>query len=62
MPMLEKRAVAHFGVRGEGQTQVLCRAWHSMWNWTLVRAEVTCPECRTALAALAVTDGDGPSR
>lgn len=62
MPILDKHALAHLGVRGEGTTRPLCRDWRSSWNWTLVPAEVTCPACRAALAAPDAASADGSSQ
>lgn len=51
MAIMDKHALSHLGVRGEGTTRPLCKDWRSSWNWTLVSAEVTCPACRAAIAA-----------
>ena len=50
MSIMERNAVAHLGVQGGGIVAPLCGSWRSTWNWSLVPAEVTCPQCRVALA------------
>ncbi|MBI5071084.1 MAG: hypothetical protein HZB56_22935 [Deltaproteobacteria bacterium] len=57
MAIMDRHALAHLGVRGEGTTRPLCKDWRSSWNWTLVPAEVTCPACRAALTANAAGAG-----
>jgi len=53
MSILERNALAHLGVRRSGTIQPLCLSWRSTWNWTRTPAEVTCPQCRAALASRA---------
>jgi len=50
MSILERNAVAHYGVRRNGAIRPVCLSWRSTWNWTRSPAEVTCPQCRAALA------------
>jgi hypothetical protein len=50
MPILDRSALAHLGVRREGTVQPLCGAWRSTWNYALAAAEATCPQCRAAIA------------
>lgn len=51
MAIMEKRALIHLGVRVDGIVRPLCRNWGSSWNWSLIRAEATCPRCRATPAA-----------
>ncbi len=62
MAIREKGALTHLGVRVDGAMRPLCRAWRSSWNWTLVRAEVTCRECRAARASSEGDVGPGAPR
>jgi len=50
MSILERNAVAHYGVNRNGSTRPLCLSWRSTWNWTRESAKVTCPQCLAALA------------
>jgi len=64
MSILERNAVAHYGVLRNGGTRPLCLSWRSTWNWTRAAAEVTCPQCKSALATrdekLKVAGNDDP--
>jgi hypothetical protein len=49
MSILERNAVAHYGVQRNGAMRPLCLSWRSTWNWTREPEKVTCPHCRAAL-------------
>jgi hypothetical protein len=48
--ILERNAVAHYGVQRNGAMRPLCLSWRSTWNWTREAEKVTCPHCRAALS------------
>lgn len=50
MSILERNAVAHYGVQRNGAMRPLCLSWRSTWNWTREAEKVTCPHCRAALS------------
>lgn len=50
MSILERNAVAHYGVQRNGAMRPLCLSWRSTWNRTREVEKVTCPHCRAALS------------